>query len=826
MPSLTHKEVPVKKLRWQCAPKSLGFKTTDEISGCDEIIGQDRALRAIKLGLEVKSPGYNIYVAGLTGTGKTTTIKHLLESIDTQGDIPDDLCYVYNFSHPDTPKVLRLANGNGCTFAKDMKELLEELKTKLQQIFESEEFEKRGKKVLDDMKKSSLALFKKLEKKMQQEGFALVKVEMGSVSRPEIVPVVDDKIVPWDQLSAKIGEGKLSDAEFKKLVKKHESLSEDLEKAVRESRVIEKQVQGAFKDLKHQFCLPVVKSLISELKYKYLADTVVKYLDKVQDHILQNLDTFKEKDENAPSAVLFGVPSPASTENFLEYKVNVVVDNSKLDKVPVIIETAPNYKNLFGTIERVWDRSGIAHTDFTKIKAGSLLKANGGYLVFNLLDSMVEPGVWVALKRTLKNRKLDIQSHDPFNAYSNFALKPEPVDVDIKVVVIGDAHLYQMLYAYDEDFRKIFKVKADFDSTMAKNATAIQNYAKFVKKICDDEELMPFSDSGVAEVIEYGVRLAGRQNKISTRFSDIADLMREAQYWAKQDESSAVSDVHVQKAISEKHYRSKMFEDKIQEMIEEGVLMIEIEGKEVGQVNGLSVYNLGDYSFGRPSKITAEVSMGQAGIINIEREADLSGKTHNKGVLIIGGYFRGKYAQDKPLSMSASVAFEQSYSGVDGDSASSTEIYAILSELSGLPLRQDIAVTGSVNQKGEIQPIGGVNQKIEGFFEVCKFKGLTGQQGVMIPHQNVDDLMLKPEVVEAAEAGKFHIYPVKRIDDGIEILTGFPAGKKDGHGNYPKGNVNYRVDMRLNELAEGLKTFFWAGETRQSGLVDDHNQIQ
>jgi ATP-dependent Lon protease len=424
------------------------------------------------------------------------------------------------------------------------------------------------------------------------------------------------------------------------------------------------------------------------------------------------------------------------------------------------------------------------------------------------MDAIIEPGVWVALKRTLKNRKFDIQSHDPFYLYSTFALKPEPVNVDVKVVIIGDANLYQLLYFYDEDFKKIFKVKADFDSVMKKDDAAIQNYATFVKKICDDEGLMPFANSGVAEVIEYGVRLAGRQNKLSTRFSDVADLMREAQYWAQQDGSSAVTGDPVQKAIKEKIYRSRMLEDKLQEMIEEGVLMIDIEGKKGGQVNGLSVYNLGDYSFGRPSKITAEVSMGRAGIINIEREADLSGKTHNKGVLIISGYFRGKYAQDKPLSMSASVAFEQSYSGVDGDSASSTEIYAILSELSGLPLRQDIAVTGSVNQKGEIQPIGGANQKIEGFFEVCKAKGLTGEQGVIIPHQNVDDLMLNPEVVRAVKAGEFHVYPVQAIDEGIEILTGVAAGKKGKDGTYPEGTVNNLVDSRLNELAKGLKHFF------------------
>ncbi len=542
-------------------------------------------------------------------------------------------------------------------------------------------------------------------------------------------------------------------------------------------------------------------------------------MDDVEDDVLQNLGGFRGEEEKRHQLFMPGMQIPKADE-FLEFKVNVVVDNSKLKRIPVITETTPNYRNLFGTIERIMDTAGIRHTDFTKIRAGSLLKANGGYLVLNLRDTLIEPGVWAALKRTLKNRKLDIQSYDPFHLFSSSsssALKPESVDVDVKVVIVGDAYLYQLLYFYDEDFKKIFKVKADFDTVMSKDEAAINHYSLFVKKICSDEGLMPFTNSGVAEVIEYGVRLAGRQNKISTKFSEIADLLRESQYWTKEDKAKVIDGKHVNKAIDEKIYLSRMVEDKIQEMIEEGVLMIDIKGEKLGQVNGLSVYDLGNYSFGHPSKITAEVSMGHAGIINIEREADLSGKTHNKGVLIIGGYFRGKYAQDKPLSMSASLAFEQSYSGVDGDSASSTEIYTILSELSGLPLRQDIAVTGSVNQKGEIQPIGGVNQKIEGFFEVCKSKGLTLKQGVMIPHQNIDDLMLKPEVVETVKVGKFHVYPIKTIDEGIEILTGVSAGQKQKDGKYPKDTLNYLVNLKLQELATGMKEFY-SGENKNKML--------
>jgi lon-related putative ATP-dependent protease len=494
-------------------------------------------------------------------------------------------------------------------------------------------------------------------------------------------------------------------------------------------------------------------------------------------------------------------------DTFTEYQVNVLVDNSEVKGAPVIIETSPTYRNLFGTIERNWGMGGIGKADFTKIKGGSFLRANGGYLVLNALDVLIEPGVWVALKRTLRNRSIEMQSFDPFYLFASSALKPEPIEARVKVVMVGDAYLYETLYAVDEDFKKVFKIKADFDTVMERKNETQAQYASFISKICHDEKLLNFDRSGVAAVIEYGVRLAGRQKKLSAEFHRITDILREANYWAKRDQSDKVGEKHVDQAIAEKIYRKKMIEDKIQEMIDDGIILIESDGAAVGQVNGLSVYSMGEYAFGKPSRITAKTSMGKAGIINIEREADLSGRTHNKGVLILAGYLRGKYAQDKPLTLTASLAFEQSYGGVDGDSASSTEVYAILSSLSGLPLRQDIAVTGSVSQNGEIQPIGGVNQKIEGFFDVCRNRELTGKQGVMIPHQNVGDLMLRKDVVEAVAAGRFHIYPVRNIDQGIEILTGVSAGEKSGDATYPAGSVNDLVDQKLRELAERMKEF-------------------
>lgn len=802
----TFPEVPVEKLRWRCDPAALGFRTTDEIDSRDEIIGQARALKAIRVGLEVKSPGYNIYVAGLTGTGRTTTVKHILEGIDTGGETPDDICYVNNFRNPDLPTVIYLRPGKGNAFARDMDELVRELKRTLPRVFDSEEFKARTKAEFERFSGRNKALFQALEEKIEQEGFAVVKVEMGPFSHPEIMPVMEGKILSWEQLEKLVEQGKVSKKEFLARQERREELAAELEKTLRESRIVNREANQGIQDLRLAIVRPVINGLIADLKERCPHDRVIAYLDDVRQFILDNLDLFKDTEEKETPPLPLLMPQPG-TALLNELKVNVIVDNSQLRGVPVLIETAPTYKNLFGTIERVVDRSGVWRTDFTRIKAGSLVRANGGYLVLNLLDAVMESGVWSALKRTLKNRKVDIQAYDPFYMLSTSAMKPEAIDVDVKVVIIGEAEWYYLLYHADDEFKKIFKIRADFDTVMPRDEQALRRYAEFVRKICSEEKLLPFDSSAVAAVIEYGVRLAGRQNKISTRFGDIADLIRESHFWATERKDKVIRAEHVDQAIAERIERSRLIEEKIQEMIKEGTLLIDIEGRKVGQVNGLSVYDMGDYSFGRPSKITAEVGMGRAGIINIEREAEMSGKTHTKGVAIIGGYLRGKYAQDKPLSMSASLAFEQSYSGVDGDSASSTEIYTILSALSGLPLRQDLAVTGSVNQKGEVQPIGGVNQKIEGFFEVCKARDLTGEQGVLIPSQNIDDLMLRKEIVDAVQKGLFHIYPIKTIDEGIELLTGTVAGQKDAEGNCPEDTVHFLAELRLRELAEGMKAF-------------------
>ena len=803
-------EVPVEKLRWRCDPASLPFETTEGIQACDEIIGQERALEAIRLGLDIESIGYNIFVTGLAGTGRFTTIKCVLEELDIKGKIPNDLCYVNNFKNPDMPHMLSLPAGQGNAFKKEMETLVETLKKKIPLSFENENYLNKKKEVVERYRNKQAELFKEFEKKVNKEGFALVQIQMGPYSRPGIFPLIEGNPINLDQVETMVEEGKLTKEELERMKAKQSELVNELETIFKETRKSEKEIKEELASLDHEVISPIVRDTVSDIREKFGNEKVQHYLEEVQEDILANLGRFREKEETPSPIPGLVIPQPA--DSFGEYQVNVLVDNSETKGAPIIVELTPNYRNLFGTIERVVDRSGIWKTDFLHIKAGSFLRANGGYLIFNALDALMEPWVWPALKRTLKNQVIEIQTYDPFYVFSTSALKPESIECNVKVIMIGDGYLYQLLYGLDDDFKKIFKVKADFDSVMKKDSEKVQQYSAFVRKICDEGKLRPFDRTGVAAVVEYGARLAGRQKKLSARFHLIADLLREANYWAGKEGSDVVREEHVDKAIEKKIYRVNLIEEKIQEMIDEGTILIDSDGMVVGQVNGLSVYNLGDYAFGKPSRITAKTSMGKAGIINIEREAEMSGPIHNKGVYILAGYLRGMYAQDKPITMSASLCFEQSYGGVEGDSASSTEIYALLSSISGLPLRQDIAVTGSVNQKGEIQPIGGVNEKVEGFFDVCKAKGLTGNQGVMIPHLNIDDLMLRKDVIATVQEGKFHIYPVKSIDQGIEILTGVEAGERLDGGGFKEETVNCLVDQKLRELGTKIKEFEGGGE--------------
>ena len=807
----TFEEVPIEKLRWRCDPELLPFMSTEAVKPCEGMIGQERALDAVRVGLDIHSIGYNIFVTGLAGTGRFTTIKCVLDEMDVKDRIPSDICYVHNFKNPDMPRMLVLPAGQGNGFKKEMGNLIDTLKRKIPLLFENESYLNKKKEVVERFRNRQAEMFREFEKKVNKEGFTLVQIQMGPYSRPGIFPVHEGNPINVEQLETMVEEGKFAREELERIKARQTELVNELEQIFKETRKSEKEIKEQLTALDNEVISPVVRDSISDIKERFNYEKIHAYLDEVREDILNNLNRFREKEEASTSPIP-GLLLPQPAETFQEYQVNVLVDNSETRGAPIIVETTPNYRNLFGTIERAVDRSGVWRTDFSHIKAGSFLRANGGYLIFNAMDALLEPWVWPALKRTLKNQVIEIQTFDPFYFFSTSALKPEPIECNTKVIMIGDAHIYHLLFNLDDDFKKIFKIKADFDSVMNRDDEKTKEYASFIRKICDEERLLPFDRTGIAAVIEYGVRMAGRQKKLSARFHLIADLLREASYWATKDGGQEVTENHVDKAIEKKVHRVNLIEEKIQEMIDEGTLLIDSDGAVVGQVNGLSVYNLGDHMFGKPSRITVKTAMGKGGIINIEREAELSGPTHNKGVYILAGYLRGKYAQDKPLTMSASICFEQSSGGVDGDSASSTEIYALLSSLSGLPLRQDIAITGSVNQKGEIQPIGGVNEKIEGFFDVCRAKSLTGKQGVMIPHLNVPDLMLRKDIVQAVREGKFHIYPVKMIDEGIEILTGVEAGGRLENGRFQEGTVNDLVDKKLRELNTKMKDYDGGGE--------------
>ncbi len=797
-------ELSSEQMRWRCNSEDLKFETTKDLQACVEIIGQERALNALRMSFDIESLGYNIFVTGMVGTGRKTAISCLIKESQRLKNIPDDKLYVFNFKDPDSPRLIRLPASKGRAFKKDMENLVDNLQKNIPAIFESEAYQQERKEIIEAVKAKQKEILKNFEAEVSEKGFAIIQLQFGTMTRPGVLPVIEGQAVNFDKLASLETEGKISKEEIDKLETIHGELSERIEDILKQVSDLDKDTSKKLHDLDKKFVQPAIKDLIKNIKNGYKNKAVEEYLEELDDNILADLRKFqKSKSQQAPQE---GMPVK-NGDRFLEYRVNLLVDNCGAKEAPVIVETSPTYSNLFGTIELTADPGGRTRTDFTKIKAGSLLKADGGFLVVEALDLLIEPNVWPTFKRMLRNRKVEIQNYQSMYMISLSALKPEPIDIDVKVAIVGDAYIYQILYSRDEDFKKIFKLRADFDSVMKLDEKSVNDYANFVTRIIDTEKLHHMNRKAVGRILEYGVRLAGKQDKLSTQFNDVADVIREANYWCRKAGKKTITEAHVQKAIEKKIDRSRLMEEKLQEMMDDGSIMIATEGAAIGQVNGLSVYNLGDYSFGKPSRITANASVGDSGIINIEREAELSGRIHDKGVLILSGYLRQRFAQDKPLAVSASLCFEQSYGGVDGDSASSTEIYALLSTLSGIPIRQEIAVTGSVNQKGEIQPIGGVNQKIEGFFDACKTRGLTGNQGVMIPHQNVKDLMLRQDVVDAVTERKFHIYAVESIQQGIEILTGFKAGELQDDGTYEDGTVFNRVDRKLMNYAEKWKNF-------------------
>jgi lon-related putative ATP-dependent protease len=804
--------VPVEKLRWRLDPKTLPFATTAEIEPLEGLLGQERGVDAFHFGAGVEKEGYNLFVTGPNDIGRLSNVERLLKTV-ADGRTPEDLCYVNNFKNPDEPLLLRFKAGEGSAFKKDMGDFVEALKTEIPQLFESQNYVQRKSEVISAYEERSREFFKELNNKVKDTGFALVNVQMGEMQRPELMPIVDNEPVPLMKLEDMVEKGRFPRPEYERMKERYEGLKKEIDEIFLKLRDLQKEVKEKSKEMDKILFRNAAAEFLAPVRQKYPGEKIAHFLDSLLDDLAENIRSVMAEHQVAEQG---GLPPGMPPIDFLQpYRANLIVDNAEQKGRPIIIENNPTYRNIFGAIERIVDRSGVWRTDFSKIRAGALVQANGGFLVLNLMDAIIEPGVWPALKRALKSTKMEIQTYDPFYFFTSTGLKPEPIDLDVKVVVLADEHIYHLLNAYDEDMPNIFKVRADFGSTMDKTDDHVLGVARFVRREAEEDKLLPFHNTAVAALVEEGVRRAGRQEKITTAFPRLADLLREADYFARSGGKDVVTGEDVDRAVEARIHRANRIEEIIREMIQRGSLKIDVAGEAVGQVNGLAVYDLGDIMFGKPSRITCATSMGKEGVINIEREAELSGSTHNKGMLILSGYLRRRFAQDKPLSMAASIAFEQSYGGIDGDSASSTEMYALLSSLSEVPIRQGIAVTGSLNQKGEVQAIGGVNAKIEGFYDTCKVLGLTGEQGVMIPESNVQDLMLRKDVVEAVEKGRFHVWSVRTIDQGIELLTGRPAGARDGEAAYPEGSINALVDAKLTSLAMGLKEFGEAAEKKE-----------
>lgn len=788
-------ELKPRDLRWSCDPNSLGFTTTAELKSRFNVIGQERAMGAIRLGLSLRSPGYNIFVSGLTGTGKLTAIRSELEAMDLSRSDLKDICYVHNFHDPDSPICLILKQGRAMKLKERLLALLRTVTDTLPVAFQNENFKRRQAMIADEIKKRRDELQRALEQDVVKQGFSVQQVEFGEYMRPEIVPVVGSDPVPIDRVASLLAQGKITQADYERIQSAYPSLSRRLEELIHAERDLQRELDHRTAELEKTQIAPLLDYAIEEIHDDFKHEKVAAFLADLRNFVLDNLP-------------LYGAPRSEAERRraTLPFQVNVLVDNTGLTEAPVVIETSPNYTNIFGSIERLPGPDDTPSTDHMAIRGGSLLNANGGFLVLNLIDVFEEPLVWSALKRALKSQRHTIRAFDSLLVMPIASIKPEPILLDVKVILIGDAWSYHYLYEWDEDFRTIFKVKADFDTVMDNTTANRKKYGRFVRMMSEQDKLPHFHKGAVAAVIEEGVRWAGRRDKLSTRFSDVGDLVRESAHWArKRNGSGAVHAEHVAIAIRERKRRVSLPEDRLQELYEDGSILIDTTGSKIGQVNALAVYDVGDHTFGRPSRITAETGVGRTGVINIERESELSGRIHNKGMLIMEGYLRRMYAQDKPITVTASLCFEQGYSMVDGDSASCAEMYALLSSLAFVSLRQDIAVTGSMNQKGEVQPIGGVNEKIEGFYDVCVARGMTKKQGVMIPAINANDLMLRPDVVDAVIKKKFHIYAVRSIDEGIEILSGKPAGRWLPPRGYEADTMHYLVDQGLRHFHDRLR---------------------
>lgn len=787
------RELGAAEVRRRIDLSPLTFTTTAELAPLSTIVGQARATEALRFGLGMSQPGYNIFVSGLVGSGAREQVAVLLRARAATLPTPGDWVYVHNFRSPDQPQALALEPGQGLRLQQDMERLVTHLRETLPKAFRQEVFEKEQRELGDKYEREVRQIQEGFARMARDNGFGIQADAAGNFA---FIPLRGERPMAPEDLE------RLSEAERQDLERRQNLVLQEFRAVMLRQRQLMQQLAADIREVERSFSAMLITPLITDLKQHHPQDAVAHYLDAVQEHMLAHLEVFKE---GGPAQQQGGMPpwmSPPMEELFLEYRINVVVDNSQDHGAPVITEDTPSYKNLFGTIERLVDPHGRVVTNFTRIKAGALLRASGGFVLFNLEDALTEPFVWKTLKRILESNRIQIDTYDPFAFFTVSVLQPEAIPIRTKVVVMGSPWLYYLLYTYEPDFAQIFKVRADFGHEMDNTAAHQASYAHCIAGLCQQEGLRHFDRSGVEAMLEYGIRTVADQQKLGSQMGLLADVVREASYMAGEANAAIVSREHVEQALHGRIFRANRAEEKLQEFIRSGTILIDTTGSRVGQVNGLAVLQLGDYTFGRPSRVTATTSMGHAGIVNIEREAKLSGSTHDKGVLILSGYLRQMYAQNTPLTLSASLCFEQSYSGIDGDSASSTELYALLSRLAGVPIRQDLAVTGSVNQWGEIQAIGGVNEKIEGFYGVCVQRGLSGQQGVIIPQANVQNLMLRPEVVTAIADGRFHVYPITHIDQGLELLTGLPAGDTQ-----TSGTLHAMVHERLQRLAKDMTAF-------------------
>jgi len=789
-----HKELKPQDLRWKCDPDVFQFTSTSDIEPIEGILGQERALKALKLGVELRAPGYNIFIAGLSGSGKATSVKQILEKMSSECPDLYDYAYVNNFQYDDRPILLTFPKGKAKYFKRALSSTINILKQKIPQTLESENYIQKKKNIMTEYSKMEEELMSGFDSELRKKGFALGQIKIGEIARPDILPLINDEQVPIFQLEQKVKDGVITQDQAKEIVKKYNENQEELQLLFKKGLKISQEFQKKLGDFEKEAVKDVVKAVMDNLKENYSQPKVNYYLSQVENNILENIQIFKgtkPQGESTNEGLLI--------DYFRDYDVNIILDNTSVNECPIIIETSPTYTNLFGAIERVSDGRGGYYSDFTNIKAGSILRANGGYLVLNVMHIFEESGVWKTLKRILTYNKLEMLDAPHVFHFTTSTIKPEPIDLNLKVILIGSQFVYSYLSEYEYDFKKMFKVKADFDYEIKRNDRILVEYARVIKKLIKDENLKEFDKYAIAHLLEIAAIFVGQKHKLTTRFSKIADLAREASFWATDDGAEIVTTSHVERAYQTIRERHGMLETKITEMYEDKSFLMDVTGERCGQINGLAIYSADFYSFGRPTRITATVSLGSGNIINVEREAGMSGRHYNKGVLIISGYFKETFGQEFPLAFNANLVFEQSYGTVDGDSASCAEIFALLSTLSGLPIKQSIAVTGSLNQKGDVQPIGGVNEKIEGFFDICKSAGLNKIQGVIIPIQNVKDLMLREDVIEAVKKKEFHIYPIERVEEGIEILTGVTAGTKSEKG-YTKDSIFDLVEKKIRDM--------------------------